>query len=236
MRRTIHWKDYQQVGWAIGQCPKCKQVEAVQIRDVIDVTAYYFIPVRRTIVGKDCVCDFCERPLVWSQVSQANIAMHQWMPADGLPALLKSLGVKQKVAPLPTTDERLHSLLSAVQEASSLKNVSITPGLIVGGLAGITLGIPLGLAAFAVGLRLGVTDRFGHGFLGAAMGAVIGAIVGSATYGWLIRGRTATKRLVATCRRYGLDGTRLCELSAGYKERVQHAARASRDDSGFGQR
>jgi hypothetical protein len=226
-KKTVKWNEYRHVAWSAGYCTHCQGLEAIRVQDVVEVLAVYFVPIQRRVVGRNGICDFCERPLDRAVTDQL-VDRLDWAPPGGLPKLLASLGSKQELtlpeAPLTETqpDVRLRSLLSATQDASSLKNVNIVVGLVAGLIAGVALGIPLGMVLFDHGIRLG-PDRFGTGFAVALIGAVVGSIAGATVYGLMIRTRTATRKVVAACGKYPLDLARLGELARDYNRHVQHA-------------
>ncbi len=225
-KTTVKWKEYEHVAWSAGYCRHCQNLEAIRVQDVIEVTAFYFIPVRRRNLGRNGVCDFCERPLDRA-ISDQLINRWDWVPTDGMPKLLESLGVLGKITlPEPAPDARLRALLSASEEASSLKNVNVLLGLGIGLVAGVALGIPVGILLFDQGIRLGAPDRFGAAAVAVFIGMAVGAILGATIYGWRIRTRTAARKVFRAHNNYSLDVARLSNLSRDYDKRVQLAVDA----------
>ena len=189
---------------------------------------YFCLPVSREIVGQSCRCDFCERPL--APVAGRQVALGEWSPPEGLAALVDRLvpGDRIDVTNRPS-EERLHSLLSAVQEASSWKNVDVMPGAIAGIILGIAAGVPIGLLLFDHGLAPQNGNRFGFVFLCVLSSVVIGVVAGSTLGAILGRGRVAFRKIDRACRDYRLDIRRLEDLAEPYGEVIGRAIRQVRD-------
>jgi hypothetical protein len=223
----LKWKEYKHVAWSAGYCRHCQNLEAIRVQDIIeDAAIYLFIPVSRRLVGRNGICDLCERPLE-KPIAKQLVAQGAWLPTDGMPKLLGLLSIKGKVTlPRASPDARLLSLLSSTATASKLQNVNILPGLIAGVFGGALLGVLLGMLMFGMGIRLGAPDRLGTSMVMFLVGGVTGSAVGAALYGLWIRTRTASRKILLACRKYSLDRARLAELSHDYNRHVQRAARA----------
>ena len=176
-------------------------------------------------------CDFCQRGLDPAQVTQRSLGLKEWQAEEGFSALVERLGMRQKVVQ-PTNGECAAALTPlSVEASSSVGNIDVLtglPGVIAGTLIGIAIGVLVAAIAVALGFKFG-PDTMARLGLGGLVGGFLGLVIGGLVYAWLIRGRAARKRLTATCRRYHLDGRRLYELSHGYSEHLQDAARVCRD-------
>jgi hypothetical protein len=164
------------VGWTLGFCYSCGGFEGVRIDDEIEVTSVWFVPVSRTVVGTWTRCDFCDRPTN-DLVTSARLGPEEWVPAEGQEALASRLKVEATDLRLePDRETRLRSLLSAVEESTSLSNLDvslgITSGMILGGLLGLLVGILI-IPRFDTGL-----DRLGAAFAGILGGLTLGAVLG----------------------------------------------------------
>ncbi|HTU24029.1 MAG TPA: hypothetical protein VMF30_01450 [Pirellulales bacterium] len=218
-------------GWAVGNCPHCGQVEAIQIDDVTQVTSIYWIPVYRRPLGQECCCDFCRRPVDPAEVAKPVIDRPLWSPPEGLPQLVEKMGGESGLAAPPTTDRRLRSLLDAVESEASLMRVDLGPGATWGAVLGAPVGLLLSLLAFEVGLAVKGIDRFGTGMFGLMTGGVVGLVASSVAYFRRARNKLARQRLATACENYGLDRARLADLATEFNsEVVRRAAATCRDE------
>src|SRR5438477_2400243 len=128
-------------GWSVGICNHCGQLEVWRLENLIRIFCICFIPISRTVVGKRWRCDFCER-LASAPIVVKYVPLDDWIPLDGLPALLKRLDLNPSLAPSAGSSEtRMRSLLTSLNDKEWLKKtdsgVGMVTGMIVGFLAGI---------------------------------------------------------------------------------------------------
>src|SRR5215469_482208 len=115
----FHWETrYHPIGWSIGYCGTCQQEGAVRLERIVQ-TLYLngLIPLSKKDKGQAARCDFCRR---WVERVRdwQGIALADWSPPEGVAELSKRLGVPPPVGLENTSDARLRSLLSAVQQSS----------------------------------------------------------------------------------------------------------------------
>lgn len=225
----ISWKTVPHpVAWTIGRCPYCHGLEAIRIEDSVIVVSVNFLPIIRSPTGKQTAsCGFCERA-VDLPVALNRIDIASWEPHDGIDALATKLGMNGRAMSMDRNHEtRMRSLLSAVEEASTLDRLDIsfglTTGLLLGGVAGGVAGY------YIVPPRLWGMDDVGRVFAGIFAGLVLGAIIGASFLTILRRRSVPFSTLRKVCRDYQLDPASLLALAGDSPRRVQSALRRIRD-------
>ncbi len=226
----VSWKTtYRQVAWSVGDCLFCKQLEAVRIEDDIQVVSIWFIPIVQQVTGQSRRCDFCERPID-HHIGVKELPLPEWSPAKGLDALVGELIPSGELQlPDKNSDRRLHSLLGAAADASSINNVDITFGITTGILLGIAVCLPLGIYLFDSGSVKTQLDRLGFAFASILTGIGGGAVIGAIVHAIFKRGKVAFRKIHAACENYALDIDKLEELSQGYGGKIRRAVRAVRE-------
>jgi hypothetical protein len=226
---TITWEtEYRPSGWSFGYCESCQQEGAVRLEDMVEVCYLWGLfrmdekPLDDTIAR----CDFCHRR-VKSVRDYEGIDLDEWSGLEGVPALLAKLGVEAiNALPKTTSDERLLSLLSSVQKASSLHKVDLSPiGVVVGAVAGLLAAIPAGIWLYEE-----QNVRIGRGETGTVMamcmlGLVVGMILGATVETLLRRDSRPFSMIAETHAKYRLDLDRLEELSQSCSRRVRKAVK-----------
>jgi hypothetical protein len=233
MHVIIEWRRrYDHIGWSVGFCKHCGQIEAARVEDVVEVVSIWFIPISSTRVGLTAHCDFCSRSI--DATLPPPIVTDAWTPADGLPALFARLSLF--VPPLGaevSSETRLRSLLKSTKKAAKLANVTFAQ-FWPGALCGIVLGAVLG-PIFASNLwerRIpGGPDLQGATMAGFFLGAVVFGLAGAILNAMLCRGRIAFARLSAAYEKYTFDVRKLDDLAIDYGGPVRRAARRLRDES-----
>jgi hypothetical protein len=230
----ISWKTtYEQVAWSAGHCAFCQQLEAVRIENAVEVVSVWFIPVSRHVKGKAGRCDFCERPVNRVIAAQA-IALDEWSPSNDLTRLFRRLAPQTGIQlPDKNADGRLHSLLAAARDASSINNLDITFGVTTGGLLGFVTCLLAGIYLFDHGVIRTEMDKMGFVAALVLPGIVVGAIIGAVVHALFKRGRVAFRKINAACRSYGIDTRKLDMLSHSYGRIVRRATRAARDAASY---
>ena len=116
---------------------------------------------RISVTGKTGRCDFCERPIN-TLITPKEIPLYEWSPATGLDVLVGQLVPSGDVRlPQKNSDARMHSLLGAAKDASSINNVDITFGITTGVLIGAIVSIPVGMYLFDNGIVRTRLDKMG---------------------------------------------------------------------------
>ncbi len=226
---TVSWKtEYRPSGWSFGRCDSCQQSGPVRVEQMVDVCYLWglFRMQERPLYDSVARCDFCHRQVQPSQVFK-EIDVKEWTPKEGVPALLAKLGVEEPSdLPRTTSNVRLHSLLSAVQEATSANRMQLSPiGIVVGAIAGALASIPLGMwLAEEQILSIG-RDGNGTMMVTCLLGVVVGLILGAVVETMLRRDRQPFAMLADTNAKYRLDLPRLQELSLTYSGRVRKAVK-----------
>jgi hypothetical protein len=227
------WRtEFRPVAWTFGYCDHCDQRGALRLESVLRVL--YYNQVFR--VKEECTeviarCDFCERR-VGRPTSGRPISFTAWSPPDGLAVLIEKLGLPSPVAPLPrATDTQLRSLLASVEEVSAKTKVSPV-GAVIGGVAGLVLGVTGALLLWSA--RVAIPPLNEHslvlilGCAGAAGGTFSGAMVESRVR----RNRRAVAMIAAAHAKYRIDLFRLSELSEMYSRSIQKAIRTVSERAG----
>jgi hypothetical protein len=226
---TIH---YRHVAWSAAFCPHCQQVEAARIEDEIEVVELYFIPLSKQVTRQVARCDFCERE-VDSVISERQIPLAAWSPAQGLDSLVDGLKPAHAIElPEENSEARLRSLLAATQKAASLQQVDVSSGLLKGGLFGLVPGIPAGLYLYLHPPAPAQLDEFQQVLLsiaGVLVCAAAGAVIGAATSAVYKPDQVAFRKILAACTKYPVDIPKLEELSHDYSGPVRRAVRAVRE-------
>ncbi len=226
---TVSWKtEYQASGWSFGRCDACQQSGPVRIEQMVDICYLWglFRIRERPLHDSVARCDFCHRRIEPGQVFK-EIDVKEWSPPEGIPALLAKLGIEApKDLPQTTSNARLHSLLSSVEEATSVNRIQLSPiGIFVGAIAGAVAGFPLGTwladeKLLSIGHDDNTTVMVTCGF-GFVLGMILGAVVEMVAR----RDNQPYLMLTETNAKYRLDLSRLQELSQTYSGRVRKAVK-----------
>jgi hypothetical protein len=238
----ISWEwrtEYEPARWSFGYCPSCQQEGPLTLDDVYEVCYLWslFQIDERLMDERVARCDFC-RHLGAAERDGKGIRLREWSPEQGTPPLLEKLAITD---PLPllegASDARLHSLLRAVQRASSLHGVHLSPlGAIAGSIAGVLAAIPLGGWLWEQQNVRPTPDEAGFVMMLCMIGGVAGLILGATVEFLSRRGRRPLARIHAAHAMYGIDLHRLQELSGSYSRRIRKAvaeacAKASLDEA-----
>lgn len=189
------------------------------------------IPLYKKDKGEVARCDFCGRSV--EQVrSWDGIALADWSHEEGAAALGKKLGISIPVAHSNTsTDARLHSLLSAVQQISSFTKVAIGPvGILSGCIVGVTIAMPLAVWLHHNQQAPGRIDELGFVMILSLISLIPGAFIGGLIEALLRRDRGVAARIREVYNNYPFDLYRLEELSREYGQRVQKAVKVVIDE------
>jgi hypothetical protein len=226
---TVSWKtEYRPSGWSFGRCDSCQQLGPVRIEQMVDVGYLWglFRMQERPLYDSVARCDFCHRQVQPGQIFK-EIDLKEWSPEEGVPALLAKLGVEEpKDLSQTNSNVRLHSLLSAVQEATSVNRLQLSPiGIVVGAIAGALGAIPLGM--WLAEEKIVSIGRDGNGtvMVTSLLGVVVGLILGAMVETLLRRDHQPFAMLAETNAKYRLDLPRLQELSQTYSGRVRKAVK-----------
>jgi hypothetical protein len=229
----INWNtDYRPVGWSFGSCGSCQHEGVVRLEKVVEVLYLNgIIPLYKRDKGKVARCDFCGR-LVEQVRNWEGVAPADWSPQDGVAALSTKLGFSNPVGLMnPSTDARLHSLLSAVQRTSSLTAVGIGPVGILGGcILGVSVAVPLAMWLHENQQAPGRMDELGFVMLLSLISLVPGAILGALIEALLRSERGVAARIREVYNNYPFDLYRLEELSYEYGKNVQKAVKVVIDE------
>jgi hypothetical protein len=222
---------YQPIGWTIGYCGTCQQEGAVRLEKIVQ-TLYLngLIPLSKKDKGQAARCDFCRR---WvEQVRNwQGIDLADWSPQEGVAELSKKLGVPPPVALDNTSDARLHSLLSAVQQSSSFSKIGLGPlGILTGCIVGVLVAVPLAKCLHQIRLAPAQMDELGFMLMLALLSLVPGAVLGALTEALLRRERGAAARIREVYTNYPFDLYRLETLSQEYGRNVQKAVKLVIDE------
>ncbi|HTU17969.1 MAG TPA: hypothetical protein VMG10_07890 [Gemmataceae bacterium] len=232
MHVPIHWIRKQEIlHWSWGYCESCQQYGPIRLKHFLDVLYFYFVVPLCKRKGQSARCDFCRRS-VERVVDPIGINLADWSPKEGLLSLLTKLGLPIPISlPRMCSDERLHSLLSSIDESSSLARVTLRPrgilaGLVIGALAPVSLALlhdnklvqlPRGKGELVILLSLA--------------GIPVGLLLGGLIEFFLQRDRSAVRRIKEACEDYQLDLYRLEELSHIYSQTVQIAVKTACEDA-----
>jgi hypothetical protein len=219
------WKiQYRPTGWSLGYCSSCQQAGAVRIENVVEIFCLYeFVPLTERLKGQIARCDFCRRQV--EMVHERDVPLAEWPPKAGLAALCQMLNTPAPVGlPNPSSDVRLHSLLSSIQKTSSIGRVELGPvGILAGIILALLLAIPLGMWLLENKIVNPPLDEFGFVLVLSLVSMVPGAILGATVEYLLRRERGAASIIQEAYEKYPFDLYRLEELSQAYDKNVQKA-------------
>ncbi len=225
----ISWRTtYRPIGWSFGHCGSCQQESVVRLEKVVEVLYLYdIIPLSKSDKGEVARCDFCRR-LVEDVRDWQGVPLADWSPQEGVAALSKKLGVSSPVGSAnDSSDVRLHSLLAAVQQTSSLTKIRIGPlGILGGCILGVAVAMPLAIWLHHHQLAPGRIDEQGFVMLLSLISLAPGAILGAFVEAFLQRERGIAARIRETYNNYPFDLFRLEQLSQEYGKNVQKAVKA----------
>lgn len=232
MQIHLSWHRKQEcLHWTWGYCESCQQYGPVRLKNFVDVLRVYFIIPLYERSGQTARCDFCRR-YIEMIVEPIGVNLADWSPKEGLLSLLAKLELPIPISlPRMCSDERLHSLLSSIDESSSLARVTLRPcgilaGLVIGALAPVSLALlhdnklvqlPRGKGELVMLLSLA--------------GIPVGLLLGGLIEFFLQRDRSAVRRIKEACEDYQLDLYRLEELSHTYSQTVQIAVKTACEDA-----
>ena len=222
----ISWKSVpRSFGWTIGPCPYCNAVTAGRIDELIHQIDVCFIPVLSTVVGYQCKCDLCERPLA-DFLPEKRLSSGEWNHSLGLHQIATKLGLP---SPPQTTeaDVMIDSLLSSVTDSTTLNALDISFGLTTGGIIGAITGIGLGYVVLPK--FLDQTDLFGCVFIGILGGLVLGGVIGASIAALTRRSSVPFQKINSAVEHYALDTSKLLQIAKRYPARIQNAALRVRD-------
>jgi hypothetical protein len=229
----ISWgTSYRPIGWSFAYCGSCQQEGVVRLEKVVEVLYLNgIIPLYKKDKGQRARCDFCGR-LVQQVRNWEGVALADWSPQEGVAALSKILGISAPVGLTnASTDARLHSLLSAVQQTSSLTKVGIGPvGILSGCILAVSIAMPLAMWLHQNQQAPGQMDELGFVMLVSFISLFPGAIAGALIETLLRCERGVAVRLREVYDNYPFDLYRLEELSQEYGKRVQKAVKAVIDE------
>jgi hypothetical protein len=229
----ISWKtSYRPMGWSLGYCESCQQAGSVRLEKVVEVLYLNgIIPLSKRDKGRVGRCDFCRR-LVERVWDGDGIALGDWSPQEGVAALGKKLGVSNPSGfGNASTDARLHSLLSAVQQSSSLTKVGLGPvGILSGCILGVALAVPLAMWLHQNQQAHAQIDELGFVIMLSFGSLFPGAIIGALIEAWIRRERGVSARLREAYDNYPFDLYRFEELSQEYGKNVQKAVKTLIDE------
>ncbi|MGH7170622.1 MAG: hypothetical protein ACRELF_06370 [Gemmataceae bacterium] len=220
--------------WSWGYCKSCQQYGPIRIENFVDVLYLYFVVPLYEQKGQTARCDFCRRRV---EIAEDALGSNRadWSPKESLPSLLTKLGLPIPVSlPRMCSDERLHSLLSAIDKSSSIARVELRPlgllgGLVVGALA------PVPLALWLHDNKLvqlqPPPDKLGLVVMLSFAGMLVGVLLGAPIEFVLRRNQSAVTRIKEACEDYQLDLYRLEELSHTYSNTVQKAVKMVCEDA-----
>jgi hypothetical protein len=230
----FEWKtNYHPIGWSLGYCDPCQHEGPVRLEKVVEVLYLNgLIPLRKRDKGRVARCDFCRRLLTGSVRNWYGIALADWSPQDGVAVLCKKLGGSTPVVLANVfTDARLHSLLSALQQASSLTRIGVGPiGILAGCIVGVSLAVPLANWLHQNQQAPARIDELGFTLLLCVISLIPGAIIGALIEAWLRRERRVAARIREAYDNYPFDLYRMEQLSQDYGRNVQRAVKALIDE------
>jgi hypothetical protein len=196
-----------QRGWSFGRCPDCRGDGPVRIEEVL--MKVWFGPF---LIDKctypQARCDFCERDLD-DFPTKYLVAINDWRRSDKADQLADLLGLRP-TSPSASVYQRHYALLWGIQLRTSLSEIDLRNGMIIGIFVGGTICTGLGAAigaqwpgefvwaAIAVGLLSGLT-------LGPAVGGWVSLKWQQRIHGFAL--------LRAAFQRYPLDCKLLREVA-----------------------
>jgi hypothetical protein len=207
--------------WTVGFCPRCDAFEAIRVGAAVERTDLSGIPISSSEIGRVGLCDACER-IAQPAPGARLIPLRKWSYRDGLQRLFDisapcSLGPVAQIK----TDAEFHRLLKRIKQASSVRNLNIGAGFILGGIVGAGIGLLISSPiAHSLGfdpISVGVVLFVGVGTLGAVAGSVVDVI--------RIGHRTASRMVSSAIEKYEIDLQKLAELAEGYPSRIRRAVR-----------
>jgi hypothetical protein len=224
----FNWKtSYRPIGWSLGHCSSCQQEGVVQLENVVEVFYLYdVIPLSENLKGKIARCDFCRRH-VENARDWRGISLADWSPKEGLASLYRKLDLSYPIGlSNASSNVRLHSLLSSVQEASSVSRMNLGPfGILGGGILGVLVAIPLAMWLFENQIVQPRLDELGFVFLLSFVSLFLGAILGALIEFLLRRERGPATRIREVYNSYPFNLYLLEELSQEYSKNVQRAVK-----------
>jgi hypothetical protein len=214
--------DAENVGWSIGQCPRCQDWSPVKVYDVFHEVTIWFVPVTRDRAGQSSRCNFCGKNHCDFD-TDCVVPLDAWEPAQGFASLKELCGIQFALKEdWQNSEQRLAGLLEAASRASGLMSAG-TFGLgFLGAVLGLFCGFALGFCLQALPW-LGAFDAIETGVACALIGLPVGLLLGVFRGWYVVAERLARARLRAAWRKYQIDLHRLELAARGSPGRVRRA-------------
>jgi hypothetical protein len=161
-------------GWTALPCPRCKKIQPFVCEDAYQSKSLYFVEYANSKIGELITCNFCGTSYATKEGLAIDIDTF-WDPSQGLQVLVDK--TNPELGKVPTqdghTDDELLALLMSIKDESSLFKKDVTPGVILGGIAGVAFAVLLGIIGV---FHEGPGDNISFVFIPPALGAVAGAL------------------------------------------------------------
>jgi hypothetical protein len=137
----IAWKEeYRPVGWSFGYCKYCGENFPIKLEAAWHALYLYGLFALQDQRTQTARCDFCQRNVEFV-IDVQPIEYSAWSPEEGVPALLRKLGLPASSAPsTPDLETQLRSLLASAEEAANRFHPSRLWS-VLGTLVGLGVGI-----------------------------------------------------------------------------------------------